>query len=43
MPPALLKKEIEATRHLTNKPFGVNLIVMHPELDALVEVSMHKK
>jgi enoyl-[acyl-carrier protein] reductase II len=38
MPPKLLEKEIIATRKLTGKPFGVNLIVMHPELDALLDV-----
>lgn len=38
MPPALLEKEIIETRNLTNKPFGVNLIVMHPELDGLIDV-----
>jgi enoyl-[acyl-carrier protein] reductase II len=34
----LLRAEIHATRALTKKPFGVNLIVMHPDLDALIEV-----
>lgn len=38
MPPDLLEKEIRATQELTDKPFGVNLIVMHPELDALADV-----
>lgn len=38
MPPALLEKEIIATRKLTDKPFGVNLIIMHPQLDELIEV-----
>ena len=38
MPPALLEAEIAATKALTSKPFGVNLITMHPELDALVQV-----
>ena len=38
MTPELLEKEIDKTRHLTNKPFGVNLIVMHPKLEELVEV-----
>ncbi len=38
MPPALLEQEIRATQALTRKPFGVNLILMHPELDALIEV-----
>ena len=38
MPPALLKAEIAATRALTDKPFGVNLIIMHPQMDELIEV-----
>ncbi len=38
MPPELLEKEIQATRALTDKPFGVNLIVMHPQLEELVAV-----
>jgi len=38
MPPALLKEEIIATRALTDKPFGVNLITMNPELDELIAV-----
>lgn len=38
MPPALLDAEIKATRALTGKPFGVNLITMHPDLDALIDV-----
>lgn len=38
MPPALLSAEIEATKRLTANPFGVNLITMHPDLDALIDV-----
>lgn len=38
MPPHLLREEIRATRKLTSKPFGVNLIIMHPALDELVQV-----
>ncbi|MDE3060710.1 MAG: nitronate monooxygenase [Pseudomonadota bacterium] len=38
MTPELLDKEIAATRALTAKPFGVNLIIMHPQMDALIEV-----
>ncbi len=38
MSPDILKEEILATRQLTDKPFGVNLIVMHPLLKDLVEV-----
>src|ERR671911_2468910 len=36
MSPDQLAAEIEATRALTERPFGVNLIVMHPKLAALV-------
>ena len=36
MPPEALAAEVEATRKLTSRPFGVNLIVMHPDLDRLV-------
>ncbi len=38
MTPALLDAEITGTKALTAKPFGVNLITMHPDLDALIEV-----
>ncbi len=38
MTPDLLDKEIEGTRALTQKPFGVNLITMHPQLFELIEV-----
>ncbi len=38
MTPALLDAEIAATRAMTGKPFGVNLITMHPDLFALIGV-----
>ena len=38
MTPARLAEEIAATQELTAKPFGVNLITMHPELDHLIDV-----
>ena len=38
MTPALLDAEIAATKTLTSKPFGVNLITMHPDLDALIDI-----
>jgi enoyl-[acyl-carrier protein] reductase II len=38
MTPELLDKEIAGTRTLTRKPFGVNLITMHPQLFELIEV-----
>lgn len=37
MGPPLLQAEIEATRRLTDRPFGVNLISLHPQLDALID------
>ncbi|MBS3961713.1 MAG: nitronate monooxygenase [Sandarakinorhabdus sp.] len=38
MPPALLEAEIAATQALTARPFGVNLITMHPQLMDLIGV-----
>ena len=38
MTPALLDAEIAATRALTTRPFGVNLITMHPQLFELIAV-----
>jgi enoyl-[acyl-carrier protein] reductase II len=40
MEPDRLAEEIAGTQALTNKPFGVNLITMHPRLDALVETCL---
>ncbi len=37
MSPDLLAAEIAATRALTAKPFGVNLILLHPEVEALID------
>ena len=38
MTPELLDAEVAATKALANKPFGVNLITMHPQLFDLIEV-----
>ncbi|WHU01466.1 nitronate monooxygenase [Sphingomonas sp. NIBR02145] len=38
MTPELLDAEIAGTKTLTDKPFGVNLITMHPQLFDLIEV-----
>ena len=38
MGPERLAEEIAATAALTKQPFGVNLIVMHPQLDQLADV-----
>ncbi len=38
MTPALLDAEIAETKLRTSKPFGVNLITMHPQLSDLIDV-----
>lgn len=38
MSPELLALEIDATKALTQCPFGVNLITLHPELAELIDV-----
>ncbi len=38
MSPDQLGAEIDATRERTGKPFGVNLITLHPELEQLIQV-----
>ncbi len=38
MPPDILSAEIAATKSMTDKPFGVNLITMHPQLFELIAV-----
>lgn len=43
MTPQLLDTEIAATKALTQKPFGVNLITMHPALFDLIAVCARHK
>ncbi|NNM76593.1 2-nitropropane dioxygenase [Sphingomonas sp. ID1715] len=38
MSPELLDAEIAATKALTDRPYGVNLITMHPQLQELIAV-----
>jgi enoyl-[acyl-carrier protein] reductase II len=38
MSPELLDGEIAGTKERTSKPFGVNLITMHPQLSELIDV-----
>ena len=38
MTPELLDTEIAETKKRTAKPFGVNLITMHPQLNELIDV-----
>ena len=40
MGPSQLAAEIAATQALTDRPFGVNLITLHPALDELVRVCL---
>ena len=42
MGPDLLRAEIEATRAMTDRPFGVNLITMHPELEGLIDTCVEQ-
>jgi enoyl-[acyl-carrier protein] reductase II len=41
MTPELLDTEIAATKAMTQRPFGVNLITMHPQLFDLIAVCGH--
>lgn len=43
MTPELLEREIRATRALTEKPFAVNLITMHPAIEDLIDVCLQEK
>src|SRR3954451_5171861 len=38
MTPDLLDTEIAETRKRTDRPFGVNLITMHPQLSELIDI-----
>jgi enoyl-[acyl-carrier protein] reductase II len=42
MSPDQLRAEIKGTQALTSRPFGVNLITMHPQLAALVDVCVQE-
>src|SRR6476620_7979434 len=43
MNPELLDKEIAETKTRTDKPFGVNLITMHPQLTDLIDTCARHK
>lgn len=43
MPAEILREEIRATKSMTQKPFGVNLITLHPNLLDLIEVCIEEK
>jgi enoyl-[acyl-carrier protein] reductase II len=43
MNPEQLDAEIAGTRALTSRPFGVNLITLHPQLNELIDVCSHRR
>lgn len=43
MSPELLRAEIQGTLTLTQKPFGVNLITLHPQLMELIDVCVEER
>ena len=43
MPASLLREEIRKARDLTDKPFGVNLMLLQPHIKELVEVVLEEK
>ncbi len=42
MSPDMLEKEVKLTQNATQKPFGVNLIVMHPQIQELLDVCIQR-
>lgn len=43
MKPDQLRENIDRARELTDKPFGVNIMLMHPQVDKLMEIVIEKK
>ena len=43
MKPEQLRENIDRARKLTDKPFGVNIMLMHPQVDELMEIVIEKK
>lgn len=43
MEPEILEKEIHRTKNMTDKPFGVNLMLMNPFIEDLVDVVCKEK
>lgn len=41
--PSKLSKEIDKTRELTEKPFGVNLLLLDPDVEEKIEIVCEKK
>ncbi len=43
MPTDILREEIRRTKELTNKPFGVNLMLLTPHINELIEVTLEER
>ena len=43
MKPEQLRENIDRARELSDKPFGVNIMLMHPQVDELMEIVIEKK
>ena len=43
MKPEQLRENIDRARELTDKPFGVNIMLMHPQVDELMEIVIEKE
>lgn len=43
MPTDILRLEIRKTKQLTDKPFGVNLMLLTPHIDELIQISLEER
>ncbi|MHB8842553.1 MAG: nitronate monooxygenase, partial [Candidatus Aquicultor sp.] len=43
MPTYMLREQIRKTKVLTDKPFGVNLMLLTPHIDELIQVSLEER
>ena len=43
MNPEELRENIDRARQLTDQPFGVNIMLLHPQVDELMEIVIEKK
>ena len=42
-PPEVVREEIRKCKELTDKPFGVNIMLMHPQADAFAQIVVEEK
>ena len=43
MPPEVFQESIRRCRSLTDKPFGVNIMLMHPQVEQLAAIAAEEK